>query len=388
VTEKFERIEKHLYRRKHLTSTGDWSTLFYGYFVDWKGKRRWFPFGDNLKRAREELEKKRVQNREKFDFDAEKMKPEIGITILVWSEAYFNLEEVKQKRSLDRDRTLVAPIRRLLGDKLLTELKRDHLFGYTNDRRKEGIIRGGKESRKKVSDGTIKNELSLLRRMINLARDAGLETSAVSFRDALPQANSRERVLSNAEAARLFPLVPTWLRRLAEVAQETALSEGDLIRLTEDMIDEDQDVIVPAGGRIKTGVRQIAPLTDRVSAILGEIRAERTQSKIRNVRGLVFTRDDGRPITKDAIASALKRACRDANVRDFRFHDLRHCAKTNWARQGISTEAAMLAAGHKSFQMHQRYVHLQNQDIAKAFGIRQECSQDVHTTRNGSKAAS
>ena len=145
--------------------------------------------------------------------------------------------------------------------------------------------------------------------MINLARDRNLQTSTVSFRGAIPEAETRDRVLSGAEAARLFPLFPDWLRRLAEVARETALSEGDMIRLTDEMIDTEQGVIVPAGGRIKTHVRQIAPLTDRVTEILQEIAAERRQTKVRNVHGLVFTRANGKAITKDAITAFSLRRC-------------------------------------------------------------------------------
>jgi integrase len=55
-------------------------------------------------------------------------------------------------------------------------------------------------------------------------------------------------------------------------------------------------------------------------------------------------------------------------VKDFRFHDTRHTAKTSWARQGIPVEAAMLEVRHKRVQMHQAYVHLQASDIGKTFG--------------------
>jgi integrase len=94
------------------------------------------------------------------------------------------------------------------------------------------------------------------------------------------------------------------------------------------MVDRERGVIEPEGGRIKTGVRQVAPLTDRVADLLDEIETERKQSKIRNVNGLVFTRESGKRVTKDAITGRLKRACRDGKIKNFRFHDLRHCAKT------------------------------------------------------------
>ena len=104
-----------------------------------------------------------------------------------------------------------------------------------------------------------------------------------------------------------------------------------------------------------------------------------------NVHGLVFSREDGKPITKDASTGTLKRACRDAKVKSFRFHDLRHCAKTAWARRGIPAETAMLAAGHSSFQMHQRYIHLQRSDVAKPFGILQHgCNTDFPAKDTGS----
>ena len=55
-------------------------------------------------------------------------------------------------------------------------------------------------------------------------------------------------------------------------------------------------------------------------------------------------------------------------MEDVRFHDFRHCAKTRWADEGIHVDAAMLAAGQKSVQMHQLYVHMQSSNVAKAFG--------------------
>jgi hypothetical protein len=134
-------------------------------------------------------------------------------------------------------------------------------------------------------------------------RDRGL-----SFRGVLPAVKGRERLLSQGEIKRLFAASPTWLRRVCEASLETALSEGDLIRLTDDMVDEENGVIVPAGGRCKTEVTQVAPLTERFGEILNEMRQERKRSKVKNIGGLVFTREDRRPIDKDMITGALKRA--------------------------------------------------------------------------------
>jgi site-specific recombinase XerC len=167
----------------------------------------------------------------------------------------------------------------------------------------------------------------------------------------------------------------TTLEKLAEAREKNDFAAINQLqknlRLTWDDIDWDDGVIVPGGGRKKTqGVRQIAPLTETVRTILEEIKQDRKRSKVENIAGtgLVFVRDDGRPISGNAITKVLHKACKRAKVRNFRFHDTRHTAKTEWARKGIPVEAAMLAAGHSSIQMHQAYVHLQKSDISKAFG--------------------
>jgi integrase len=368
-----ECIAPHLYRCTYQISTGEWSTRFYGIFTDWQGKRRKKPLGADLKIARKTLDRLMGENAIEKDFDA--VKPE-GMIIGEWADSYFDLAEVKTKRSLNRDRQHVAHIKRHLGSKLLADLGREDLFRYKNERSEEYIIRNDKPASKKVSDSTIKLELSCLRRMVNLAGQKGLKVSGLSFRGVLPTVKGRERIMSERETKRLFAACPLWLKRLGEASLETCLSEGDLIRLTDDMIDEDQGVIVPDGGRCKTEVAQMAPLTERFREIVAEIHQERKRSKVKNIGGLVFTREDGRAINKDMITGTLKRICKKASVKDFRFHDFRHCAKTAWARRGIGVEAAMLAAGHASPQMHQHYIHLQRSDVAKAFGI---CSNSVQT---------
>ena len=74
-----------------------------------------------------------------------------------------------------------------------------------------------------------------------------------------------------------------------------------------------------------------------------------------------FTAMPGFPTA--AMASTLKRA----KIENFCFHDLRHCAKTSWARRRIPAEVAMKAAGHKSWPMHARYIHIQKTDVATVF---------------------
>ena len=236
----------------------------------------------------------------------------------------------------------------------------------------------GHHAPRPYSAGTVANELSCLRTMLNRARESDIEAATPSFKGLIQRAQ-RDRILdAEEENGAVGRSIRHGFSRVAIVARETCLSEGDIIRLTKAMIDHKQREIVPTGGRVKTGVEQRAPLTDRVIEVLDEIEREKRRGKIvANVNGLIFTRDDGRAIKKNTLMHAVKAARDRAGVADFRFHDYRHSAQTEWSRQGVHVDVAMKAAGHKSVAMHQRYVNLKPGDVAKAFGIVVNCSQAV-----------
>jgi len=387
MNETFEKVAEHLYRRQYQTANGQWKTIFYGIFTDWKGKRRKMVLGSDLKAAKDGLSIRLADNVKQVDFDGEKQRARRqGMTIAIWSKCYLELEQVKKKRSLSRDRDYIAAINRHVGSVLLTEVKREQLFRYRNERLKEHVR--GKPYARTISAGTVANELSCLRTMLNRARECEIEAATPSFKGLIQRAQ-RDRILDADEEAALLEAYPAWLKRVSIVAKETCLSQGDIIRLTKGMIDYKQREIVPTGGRVKTGVEQRAPLTDRVIEVLDEIEREKRRGKIVvNVNGLIFTRDDGRAIKKNTLIHAVKQARDRAGVADFRFHDYRHSAQTEWSRQGVHVDVAMKAAGHKSVAMHQRYVNLKPGDVAKAFGIIENCSQCVPTDLHANRAHS
>ena len=167
---------KHLYRRQYQTAGGDWRTIYYAIFTDWKGKRRKFPLGSHLGAAKEVLALYQGRNIKRGD----KIKAAEGMTVASWADCYWDLEETKTKRSFKRERDLVAAIKRLLGSVLITGIQREHLFKYRTTFR-EHIIRAGKQAAKTVSPGTVANKLSCLRHMLNKARENEHEAATPSF---------------------------------------------------------------------------------------------------------------------------------------------------------------------------------------------------------------
>ena len=73
-------------------------------------------------------------------------------------------------------------------------------------------------------------------------------------------------------------------------------------------------------------------------------------------------------ITGEQVSVAFARACRKADIEDFRLHDLRHTA-ASWLRMAgadIHTVAQIL--GHKDLRMAARYQHLSPAFLAEAVG--------------------
>ena len=92
-----------------------------------------------------------------------------AMTFSVWSKEYPLQEGVKDKRSLAADLGMIRlHLDPFFGSDPLPNITRRRLVEYINVREKEKTIRNGKPSKKPVARGTISNELSLLRNMLNV----------------------------------------------------------------------------------------------------------------------------------------------------------------------------------------------------------------------------
>jgi integrase len=138
-----------------------------------------------------------------------------------------------------------------------------------------------------------------------------------------------------------------------------------LLALTWEEIDMKEEIIALKNDRAKTGAEQAIPiLTPALKTLIAELQAKRR--RIPNVDGLVLTMD-GKPIDELKFEYWFRKARKDAGIKDFTFHDFRHCAITRWAAAGVPTAAAMTAAGHKSVASHKKYQNLQKSHLRAGF---------------------
>ena len=66
------------------------------------------------------------------------------------------------------------------------------------------------------------------------------------------------------------------------------------------------------------------------------------------------------------MSRLFKKACIDAKVGPYRFHDLRHTFNTNMSKAGVDRAVTMKLTGHKTLEMFLRYRHLDSEEAEEA----------------------
>jgi integrase len=363
MRQEFEKVEKHLYRRRYETANGDWREAFYVRFVDWKKVRRTFVAGDNLDDAKDELGRLHTLNKGRHDWDKEKeelAKAKVkAMTLKEWLDSYLDL--VKDTPSGGTKKAQCLHLKRLLGQLPLSEITRVRVMEYKNRRLAESLIRHGEAVEgTRVKGATVNREVSCLITALNLAADQGLCEGAPKVKK--ERETPRERILTDDEYKGLLEALPRWAQRIAIAANETAIDLGVLLRLTWDCVRD--GLIAVNGGRAKTGARQRVGISPALATVLDELRAD--YRRIPNTEKRVFTKG-GKPIHKATLRHAFDKAVNDAKIDDFQFRDFRHCARTRWAAAGLPFEIAETGIGHKLRGVAGRYINLSDEQIRQAF---------------------
>jgi integrase len=276
-------------------------------------------------------------------------------------------------------------LERLLARIALDEINRSKIIEYKQLRLTEPIIRWNKPVEgSHVRPSTVKREITALIGLLNLAAEDGLLEKIPATKRLKDSEDhlARERVLEADEYKALLDASPRWLQRVIVGAYEACLSTADLLKLTADEVHRKRTaaaLLKIMSGRAKTKVRQKVPISPAFADVLDELEGERKKLMSLHGAGVIFTRD-GKPINKDALRKAFAAAKKEAKIKDFHFHDLRHCAVTRWALAGIPEELRKLAAGHSQRSVHQRYINPPDEQMVKIFAesLRWNCN-DVAT---------
>ena len=207
-----------------------------------------------------------------------------------------------------------------------------------------------------VGPQTVKHELGLMNRVLKRAHEEWgiiIPGGVPSVRKPkLPE--GRDRRLEGDEEARIINslLNTPIVQSITQFAIETAMRRGEICNMEWKHINMDNHtLLIPI---TKTGKARTIPLSQKAMKILYVLP--------RRADGYVFG------IKPDSVTRAFIRACDRENIKDLRFHDLRHEATSRLFEKGLSIMEVASITGHKSLSMLTRYTHLRAEDLVDKIG--------------------
>ena len=356
VTERHGKTEapvKHLYRRQYQTAGGDWRTIFYAIFTDWKGKRRKFPLGSSIGPAKEALAIYEARNVKREDFDADKIQSQQGMTLFTWIERFYQVKA--SKRSLSKDKESAAKIKAHFGDCALDKINTSAIEAYKQKRLTENSKQG-----RAPAVATINREVAFLRTLLKLAARDRLIEYLPHF-ELFEENNERDRIATPEEFKAILEHSDQHLQEILFCLWDTGMRKREALKLEWDRVDFKTEVIklgaLAKDGQVDTKAKQarMIPMSPRLKALLLAIRQREKGGKVssmtdRTNRVFLFR---GKPIER--FDRAFKTACDKAKVDGLWIHDIRATFATRKIGEGFDRDWVKMITGHKTDNVFKRY---------------------------------
>ena len=304
------------------------------WYVDFTfNKKRIRKFGGYTKeQARNTLAKMRI---EKLDERLGYKNPkQSDIAFDQFAKEFIEIYSKQNKRSWQRDEASLKNLKPFLKGKKLQDIGPELIERYKAKRKTE------------VSPATINRELAFLKTMFNKAVEWGrLESSPLKNVKKFKKPNSKDRILNVGEMKRLINAADNHLEPILIIALNTGMRKGEILSLKWENIKLSKRCIHLEDS--KAGKSRDVPMNGLVIEALSAIP--------QNSEYVFFNSRTGGPIQD--VKTAFKTACKNAEIRGLRFHDLRHTAATRMVEARVDLVTVSKILGHSSIQMTMRYAH-------------------------------
>ena len=203
---------------------------------------------------------------------------------------------------------------------------------------------------------------TVVRYMAALSHAFGIAVNEWEWLESSPMAKVRKpqeprgrvRFLSDDERGRLLleckKSSNEYLYIIVLLALSTGMRQGEIMNLTWDQVDLENNRITLL--KTKNGEIRVVPLAGKARNDIEEF------SKIRNLNSSLLFPGRRNPKSPIDIRNPWNQAVTNAQLEDFRFHDLRHTAASYLAMSGATLAEIAEVLGHKTLQMVNRYAHL------------------------------
>jgi len=269
-------------------------------------------------------------------------------------DKYMEEHSIPNKVSHDRDKRSLLHLMPFFGDLLISEITPMRINEYKVTRRLEG-----------ATPATINRELALMKHAYSIAiREwEWIQENPVKKVNMEKENNKRDRWLLPDEEKKLLEASPEWLKEIIIFALNTGMRLGEILSLRWNSVDMKRKTVVVL--RSKNNEKRTIPLNEKA---LGVLKKRLEHSQLAKV-DLVFYSNSYKEYDYSNLEKAFRKAVKKAEIKDFRFHDLRHCFATKLIQSGVDLYKVQLLLGHKTPLMTQRYAHHYPESLREAVEI-------------------
>jgi len=267
-------------------------------------------------------------------------------TLEYFTETYIEyVRDIKQNRSWKSAILYLNSLNKRFGKKKLSQITPRDIDEYKLARLKN------------LKPASVNRELACLSHLFNLAkrRKRFFGENPVSISKLLPENNQIERILTSHEEEILLKNSSNELKAILICALQTAMRKNEIITLTWDNVDMNNNIITIDHTNTKSKKTRKIPINSRLRKVLLEQKLKVGSSNY------VFLSSKGTPYKRhDSLNQAFTGACKRAGIINLRFHDLRHTSATRMIETGASIVAVSRILGHADLKTTMRYAHPEN----------------------------
>ena len=336
--------------KRWIKSKNGFKTAYWYIRYSFNGKDHWESVGKvgevtkSVAQSKLDRKKRRIK-KGIYDYNEE------NVTLETLEKDYIDSLNAKQLRTVEQRKRHLKVLKSFFSNKKIFQISPKDIDEYKTFRLKT------------LKPSSVNRELAVLRNIINMAKRWKMfyGENPVSISGLLTENNQRDRVLSFEEEDKLFISSAEHLKPVLSTALNTGMRKGEILSLTWDEVDFKNNVLIIRAANSKSKKTRRIPMNSVLRTMFLELKANTSwfDKKLIDIDeddNYVFRDNLGRPV-KD-IKTAFKNACRRADIKGLRFHDLRHTAGTRMNEYGVGIVAISEILGHSSIDItKRRYIH-------------------------------